>query len=211
MPIIRPLLPEGERADLLRDWDLRYESGSVAASVFENIYREFASLVFGEQSLGAEVMSHLMNETILFCDFTGSFDQILMREESAWFGGRTRDDLLTIAIERGLVREARPWGEGRKVMMKNIMFGGRLPKWLGFDYGPIEIIGSRATIPQGQIFKTFGGRQATFSPTYKFVTDFAEECIHSTMAGGPSDRRFSRWYTSGVADWIAGRYRVMRP
>lgn len=211
MPIIRPLLPGGERADLLRDWDLRYESGSVAASVFENIYREFAFQVFGEQSLGAEVMSHLMIETILFCDFTGSFDQVLMREESAWFGGRTRDDLLTIAIERGLAREARPWGEGRKVMMKNIMFGGRLPKWLGFDYGPIEIIGSRATIPQGQIFKTFGGRQATFSPTFKFVTDFAEDCIHSTMAGGPSDRRFSRWYTSGVADWIAGRYRVMRP
>lgn len=57
----------------------------------------------------------------------------------------------------------------RKVM-NNIMFAGRLPKWLGFDYGPIEIIGGRATIPQDQIFKT-AGRKATFSPTFKFVTD----------------------------------------
>jgi penicillin G amidase len=91
------------------------------------------------------------------------------------------------------------------------MFAGRLPKLLGFDYGPIEIIGNRATIPQGQIFQTLGGRQGTFSPTFKFVTDFAEECIHSTMAGGPSDRRFSPWYASGVEDWLAGRYHRNAP
>jgi penicillin amidase len=211
MPIIKPLLPEGLAADALRDWDLRYESTSVEASIFENIYGELARLVFGEQSLGKEVMAHLMEETIVFCDFTGLFDRVLLREESMWFGGRTRDDLLALSIERGLKMEAKPWGEGRKLMMNNIMFAGRLPKWLGFDYGPIEIIGNRATIPQGQIFKTFGGRQATFSPTFKFVTDFSEQSIHSTMAGGPSDRRFSRWYTSGVPDWVAGKYRVMRP
>ena len=133
-----------------------------------------------------------------------------MKERSSWFGGKTRDELLTVAIERGLAKEARAWGEGRKVMMKNIMMSGKMPKWMGFDYGPIELIGNRATIPQGQIFKTMG-RDSTFSPTYKFVTDFSEECIHSTMAGGPSDRRFSKWYTSGVADWLAGKYRKMVP
>ena len=211
MPLIRPLLGDGPRAELLRGWDERYESDSLGASVFENVYLELARLVFGEQSLGPAVIAHLMAETIIFCDFTGLFDRVLLREESWWFGGKKRDELLAEAIERGLKREAQPWGEGRKVMMKNIMFAGKLPKWLGFDYGPIEIIGNRATIPQGQLFKTYGGRQATFSPTYKFVTDFSEECIHSTMAGGPSDRRFSRWYTSGVADWLAGRYRIMRP
>jgi penicillin amidase len=211
MPIIEPLLPEGPHADLLRDWDLRYEGNSVAASVFENIYREFALLVFGEQSLGAEVMRYLMDETIVFCDFTGSFDAVMRREESAWFGGKTRDELLRVAVERGLAAEARPWGEGRMVMMSNIMFAGKLPKWMGFDYGPIEIIGGRATIPQGQIFKTLGGRRTTFSPTYKFVTDFIEDSIHSTMAGGPSDRRFSRWYASGVEDWVAGHYRIQKP
>jgi len=210
MPIIRPLLPEGERADLLREWDLRYESASVAASVFENIYLEFAFLVFGEESLGPEVMQYIMEETIIFLDFTGTFDALLMKERSSWFGGKTRDELLTVAIERGLAKEARAWGEGRKVMMKNIMMSGKMPKWMGFDYGPIELIGNRATIPQGQIFKTMG-RDSTFSPTYKFVTDFSEECIHSTMAGGPSDRRFSKWYTSGVADWLAGKYRKMVP
>ncbi len=211
MAILKPIMPEGPRYDVLRNWNMRYDSDSVAASAFENVYLEFASLVFGEKSLGADVIAYLMDESIIFADFTGSFDQVLQREESLWFGGATRDDLLPIALERGLDREARPWGEGRKVMMNNIMFAGKLPKWLGFDYGPIEIIGNRATIPQGQIFHTLGGRQGTFSPTFKFVTDFAEECIHSTMAGGPSDRRFSRWYTSGIKDWLAGRYRINRP
>ncbi len=211
MPLIRPLLGEGARANLLRDWDLTYTSDSVAASVFEHIYLELARIVFGEQSLGGEVIGYLMDESIIFADFTGSFDQVMLREESLWFGGKTRDELLRLAVERGLAEEAGPWGEGRKVMMNNIMFAGRLPKFLGFDYGPIEIIGNRATIPQGQIFHTMGGRQGTFSPTFKFVTDLAEECIYSTMAGGPSDRRFSPWYTSGIADWLAGKYKKTAP
>jgi penicillin amidase len=211
MPIIKPLLPEGKsRAETLRSWDMRYSSDSLGASIFENIYLQFARLVFGEQSLGSDVMAFVMDESILFADFTGSFDAVMLREESAWFGGKKRDELLRVAIERGLAREARPWGETRKVMMNNIMFAGRFPNWLGFDYGPIEIIGGRATIPQGQIFNT-QGRMATFSPTYKFVTDFAEDCIYSATAGGPSDRRFSKWYTSGIADWVAGKYRKMSP
>jgi penicillin G amidase len=211
MPMIRPLLPDTPEGRALADWDLRYTGESTEASSFEKIFFEYAKLVFGKLSLGDEVMDHLMDQTIIFSDFTINFDQVLLSEESAWFGGRPREELLSEAIDKGLAKESPPWGTTRMVMMNNIMFAGRLPKFLGFDYGPIEIIGNRATIPQGQIFTTYGGRVATFSPTFKFVTDFAEDCIHSTMAGGPSDRRFSRWYTSGVADWIAGRYKVSRP
>jgi penicillin amidase len=211
MPIIKPILPGGNaRADALKAWDLRYAPDSVGATIFENIYLEMARIVFGEQSLGSEVMTCLMDEVIIFADFTASFDGVMLREESTWFGGKSRDELLSVAIERGLATEAKPWGETRQVMMNNIMFAGRFPKWLGFDYGPVVIIGGRATIPQGQIFQT-QGRLSTYSPTYKFVTDFAEECIYSAMAGGPSDRRFSKWYTSGIADWLAGKYRRMCP
>jgi len=147
MPLIRPLLPEGQAADLPRNWDLCYGSDSIAASVVKNVYTEFARMVFGEQSLGEDVISHLMEETIIFCDFTGLFDQVMRQWESLRFGDKNRDDLLGEAARRGLAQDARPRGEGRKVIMNNIMFGGRLPKWLGFDYGPIEIIGNRATIP----------------------------------------------------------------
>jgi penicillin amidase len=31
--------------------------------------------------------------------------------------------------------------------------------------------------------------------------------IHCNVAGGPSDRRFSRWYASDVENWFHGRYK----
>lgn len=219
LPLISPLLDglakelDGEarhRARALREWDLRYTGDSVAATVFEHVYLELAKLVFGESGVGDEVMRYLLDQTIIFWDFTGSFDRVMLREESVWFAERSRDDLLTEALRRGLRQEAPPWGRTRTVMMVNLMFAGAMPNWMGFDHGPIEIIGGRATIPQGQIFMT-AGRKATFSPTYKFVTDLGEDGIWSAMAGGPSDRRFSKWYTSGIDDWLAGRYRWMSP
>lgn len=211
MPLMRPLLPDSINGDLLKEWDLRYQSGSLAATLFERIYLELAKIVFGGNGFGEEVMEYLMTETILFHDFYGNFDQVLIRDESLWFGGKSRDEIYVLAIERGLKADPASYGSTRKIIMKNLFFGGKLPKFLGFDYGPIELTGNRATIPQGQIFKTAGGRVATFSPAYKFITDFAEEKIHSAMAGGPSDRRFSKWYTSGVGDWLEGKYRVLEP
>lgn len=209
MEKIRPLLPDNEEGRLLRQWDLKYHSASRAATLFENIYRELSRTVFGTLGLGPAVFDYLVNETILFHDFYGNFDRIMLSDESAWFGGRTGRQVLEDALEKGLAQPAGPYGRNRKIIMKNLLFGGRLPKFLGFDYGPVELIGSRATIPQGQIFKSFG-RLATFSPGYKFITDFCEESIHSSLAGGPSDRRFSPWYTSGMAGWISGKYNHLK-
>lgn len=211
MPVIRPLLPDSIEGDLLKEWNLCYESASAAATIFESVYLELVKIVFGENGIGKEAMEYLITETILFHDFYGNFDRVILQKESLWFGGKSRDEIFLLAIERGLKADPVPFGSTRKVLMKNLFFGGKLPKFLGFDYGPIELIGSRATIPQGQIFKTAGGRVATFSPAYKFITDFAEDKVHSAMAGGPSDRRFSKWYTSGVGDWLEGKYKILEP
>lgn len=116
MPLIRPVLEqvmtevEGaahERACALRDWDLRYAGESVGATVFENVHLALAMIVFGE-AFGEPVMRHLLDETIIFWDFTGSFDQVMMREESLWFGGRTREELLCEAVRRARKKDAPP-------------------------------------------------------------------------------------------------------
>ncbi len=57
---------------------------------------------------------------------------------------------------------------------------------------------------QGQVYRS-EGRETSFAPSLRLVTDFAEDAIHTALAGGPSDRRLSRWYVSGLADWAAGR------
>jgi acyl-homoserine lactone acylase PvdQ len=53
-------------------------------------------------------------------------------------------------------------------------------------------------------------RDTSFAPSYRLVTDLGDTTARTSLAGGPSDRRFSRWYTSGVEDWLAGRFKTLR-
>lgn len=92
--------------------------------------------------------------------------------------------------------------------MKNILFDGKLPKFLGFDRGPITIIGGLATPHQGQVFES-AGRQTTFAPSFRMVIDLSTDEINTNMAGGPSDRRFSKWYCSDLENWISGKYKTI--
>lgn len=205
MAIIRPLLPESENGRSLAAWNLEYSSASTAPFLFEKIYSELFALVFGDLNFGRDVTGYLIHETVLMHDYYYNFDRVLLGEDSPWFRGLSREEIFSKAIDKALAVKAEPYGQGRKIMMKNLLLGGRLPRFFGFDYGPLELIGGRTTISISQIFKT-GERVATFSPTYRFITDFSENKIHSVLAGGPSDRRFSGFYTSGIKGWLKGIY-----
>jgi len=209
MRIIRGLLPDSPNGKILKAWDMRYDSNSKGAMLFESVYQALYRVVFGDHNLGREVIDYLMRETTMFNDYYANIDAILLREDSAWFGGESRDKLFRQAIEEGLNIEAGSYGKTRKVMLSNLLFGGKFPHFFGYDYGPVELPGSRATIPQGQIFKS-AGRLTTFSPSYRFITDMATREMHTTIAGGPTDRRFSRWYTTDIDNWVHGRYKVLK-
>ncbi|MCP4417453.1 MAG: penicillin acylase family protein [Chloroflexi bacterium] len=209
MKHIRPLLPDSQNGNILRQWDLRYEADSLGATLFEQIYRELVLLVFGENGLGKEMMIHIMNETGIFAMLHGNFDAVLLAESSPWFGNSSREAIFKIAIERGLQNDPKRHRETRKVYLENLFFGGQLPKFLGFDY-PLEHIGSRATIPQSQIFQA-NGRSASFAATLRQICDFAHDELHTNLAGGASDRRFSKYYTSGLKEWENGVYDLLKP
>ena len=85
-----------------------------------------------------------------------------------------------------------------------------MPKFIGFDRGPVTGVGGRATVHQGQIYRS-GGRETTFMPSLRLVVDMAEAGCHSNLAGGPSERRFSKWYVSDLGNWIKGRYKRLLP
>jgi acyl-homoserine lactone acylase PvdQ len=38
-----------------------------------------------------------------------------------------------------------------------------------------------------------------------------EDCMHSNLPGGPSDRRFSAHYASGWERWLTGEYKRLAP
>jgi penicillin amidase len=163
--------------------------------------------VFGDYGMGLEVMAFILENSELFNMYYGQFDQVLQRTDSFWFGGKSREEVFREAIARGLQTEPIPFGASRKLMMKNIVYGELAPQ---YNYGPIEIIGCRGTVSQGAIFKAPGGRIATFSPTIRFVADLSGDDYYSCLAGGPCEQPTSKWYTSGVEDWVAGRYKLIR-
>ena len=209
MEILKPLLPDTENGNLLRNWDCKYDEASLGACIFENLYIEMLKVVFGDNGIGRDVVEHVMKETGMFNDYYGNFDNVLFREKSAWYADKTRTELLTFAIDEGLKMEVKPYGETRKVLLVNLLFGSKFPRFFGFDYGPISLPGNRATIPQGQIFKS-ADRITTFTPSFRFLTDMAINEVHTNMLGGVSDRRFSKLYTNDLKNWFKGVYKVMK-
>jgi penicillin amidase len=191
---------------MLREWDCRYTKESQGAFLFERVYRGLLQEVFGRHGLGQGVCEFLAGKTSLFAAFHGNFDRILLAEESAWFGGEGREEIYRRVVTKALEVEPRAWREEQQMMLRHILFQGKLPRFLGFDKGPITVQGGRATIHQGTILHS-RGRLASFTPSFHMVTDMGEEVVYTNLCGGPSDRRFSKWYASGVKGWIAGEYK----
>lgn len=210
MAFIADDLPDTPAGNALRDWDCRYAPESDGTVVFEAFYRELYNEVFGRVGFGADVMEFVWKETGLVVGFFDNFENILLADESPWFEGRSRDEIYAAALERALETEVAPWRASNHMMMKHLLFGGKLPMFLGFDHGPVALRGGRATPHQGQIFRAFN-RDLSFTPSFRFVTDLAVDEIHSNLAGGPSDRRFSKWYVSDLDNWLSGKYKRVAP
>jgi penicillin amidase len=212
MELLRPLLPSGAAADLLREWDLRYDHKSRGATVFEEVYQRMLKTVFGDGMFGADAWHRITKSTTLLSDYYHLFDNALLGGDPVWFGDRSRDQVLTEVLEYTLSRldpDVVPrWGERQRMTMENIFFGGRLPRWLGVDRGPFPLEGCRATVVQGASFEAHG-RRTSFSPSWRFISDMGGDDAHTVLAGGPSGRRSSRWYTTDLERWLTGGYKLL--
>jgi len=205
MEVIRPLLPDSENGQILRDWDLCYQADSLGATLFERIYRELVLHIFGDHGLGREVVMHILDGTSVFNMLHGQFDRILLCKTSAWFGDLSRETMYATAIERGLRDSAVTHGEASQLYVEHLFYRGKLPRFLGFDYR-LSHIGSRSTVAQAGVFKG-----VSFAASLRIICDFSEDVLHTQVAGGASDRRFSKYYMSGLDEWERGDYEVLDP
>ncbi len=210
MKILSPLLPDTPAGKILKQWDLTYSTDSEGAWLFELFYKALHHEVFAGNGLGRAVVDHLDQHTGIFNDFYLNFDRVLLAENSAWFNGKTREAIYAQTAQKALAVKPQKWGDSQKLMLTHILFDGRLPRWLGFDKGPVTVPGNRATIHQGQIYES-AGRKTSFAPSYRMVTDLSTDEIHTNLAGGPSDRRFSKWYCTDLKNWETGRYKRLCP
>jgi penicillin amidase len=210
-----PYLPEVPAVRFLRGWDRRYDAASRGAVLFERLYSVLCSRLFGEPLFGAAAWGALRDASLVHSFYFRLFDDVLAREDGEpWFGPEGKAAWVArVAREAldGVDPASLPaWGETRHVFMRHLLFGGRLPVFLGFDRGPIEIVGGRATVVQGQVLK-LAGRESSFCPSWRFVADLATDAAETALAGGPSDRRFSRWYATDVERWLAFERKTLKP
>ena len=210
MKILKPLLPATHQGDILKNWDYRYDSKSQGAYLFELVLKSIYHDVFGLNGMGGQTVKYLATETGIFNDFYDNFDRVLLSEKSKWFGKQSRDEIFKAAAARALQLPVKTWGQAQQLKLKNIFFDGKLPDIFGFDKGPITVEGGRATVQQGQIYRS-DGRVTSFMPSIRMVCDLAEPCMHSNLLGGPSDRRFSKWYANDIRNWQRGVYKQLTP
>ncbi len=213
--LISPFIQNSGKAEILNKWDKRYDKNSIGATVFEMLYRQILIEVFGPKCFGKEAMKYLIDNTRVTVDYYQNFDKILLgknyQHSDMWFEGNRSDFLEKIVskfIEKLDTSSLKSWGEMNQVTMKNLFFGGKLPHFLGFDYGPISIQGGRATIVQGVIYKA-EGRVSASCPSWRFITKMNEHSAYTNLAGGVSDRRFSKLYLSGIKEWLSFKYKKM--
>jgi penicillin amidase len=216
MAVVRPLLPDTPAARILADWDLRYDTQSRGATLFEEFYSRLRSEIFGKGLFGLETWQALLSATNLLGTYFQVFDEALLSGDESWFGDRGRDVVFKAILAEVLAVPAEtvlPWGDQRQITMRNLFFGGKLPvfvsRLVGVDHGPIALPGGRATIVQGQIFHAHG-RLTSFAPSYRSVSDMGTDEVHTCLAGGPSGRILSGWYTTDVARWLGFGYKVLR-
>lgn len=210
-----PLLPDLPAVRFLRAWDRRYYASSTGAVLFEKLYAAFCEELFGKGLFGAEAWRALRDTSLVHPFYFRLFDDVLAREDGEeWFGKEGKAAWIARVAREALDRvdpAAVPaWGAGRRVYMRHLLFGGKLPPALGFDRGPFEVVGGRATVVQGQVL-SLAGRESSFCPSWRFVADLAGDEAGTALAGGPSDRRFSPWYATDVARWLAFERKTLKP
>lgn len=211
MELLRQELPDTATGEVLRCWDLRYDKESRGATAFEAVYLELLGEVFGKRVFGKGVWTYLAQSTAILCFYHHLFDRGLLVEGSHWCLHREKDlvrDVCHRALNRLEQNGLKPWGQVQQTSMDNIFFSGKLPGLFGFDHGPIAIEGGRATVAQGNAIRTHR-RPVVVAPSYRYIADLGAAEIHTSLAGGPSDRRFSPWYKSDLRRWLDGDYKAI--
>jgi penicillin amidase len=212
MELLREAVPDTPAGRVLLEWNLCYETHSHGAYVFEVVYQELLRELFGRGLFGLDVWDELVATTGILTVYYHIFDRVILEGSPAWFSNESRERFLKRVVKRALEKAEdnldRKWGDERQIWMNHLLFDGRLPRFLGFDYGPIAVEGNRATVPQGAVYHSHG-RQTTFSSSYRYIADLGKQEVHTALAGGPSDRRFSRWYKNGIPGWLARVYKVL--
>jgi penicillin amidase len=213
LELFLPQLDDSPLRQRLAAWDCSYSIESREATLFSRLYRNVLLEIFGQApnsnggGIGWRRMLYLSSRAGYSMMVLTVIDRLLERDNSLWWSGRNKAELIRRAAER-LAREPdEPWGEINTFHFVNRFFPGRrVGRALGFRSGRIAMPGCHATPFQGHLLAT-ATRETSFAPSYHLVTDLGADEIWTNLPGGPSESRFSAFYKNDLPRWQSGVYK----
>jgi len=117
MAILRPLLPSTFAGRMLGRWDLRYDTTSRGATLFETVYHALLREVCGKGLFGEAAWDATVGSTAILADYYHLFDDILLGDDPSWFGMEGREQLFSRVLDDVLTEvdldAIAPGGPGR--------------------------------------------------------------------------------------------------
>jgi penicillin amidase len=206
LEVLRPLLAGDARFDAIAAWDCVYDDGSREAAWFETFRTALVEAAL--TTVCGDGGAFILHETTIVAASFGLLDDVLLRPEGGWHGAGGRDAAFERAAQAAFAAEPMTLAQRQPLVLGHVLLSGRLPLKAGFDRSTPGLRGGRATIHQGQRLRS-SGREVAIGPSYRMVADLAGRTLRTALPGGPSDRRSSRWYASGIEDWWSGRARTL--
>ena len=212
LEVVLPHLENGPLKKLLREWDCSYSVDSTIAPIFQQLYRfTMMELLGNDRGIGWRRMVYLCSRAGFSCMVLTAADRLMQRDESWWWHGRDKGELIRKAADRVDLEQTTMWSDINFFHFSNRFFGGhRVGRLLGYDSRRHGMAGNHATPFQGHVYHT-ATRESTFAPSYHFVTDLGEDLAWTNLPGGPSESRFSKFYRSDVPLWLEAEYKELRP
>ena len=205
---VLPLMPDCEQKEALAEWDCRYDPEGSAASLFQRLYLNIMIELLGEgRGIGWRRMLYLCSRVGYSTMILTAADRILLSKRSNWWKSLSKQEVVQRATERLKSKDAVPWSQVNNFHFADRFFGNHLVgRILGFKTQQYAMPGNHATIFQGHVLQT-ATREATFAPSYHFVTDLSRDEAWTNLPGGPSENRFSPFYKNDIPRWLAGEYK----
>ncbi len=213
LEVFLPGFPPGPIRDRLVRWDRRFTADSTTATLFWDFYKALLLEFFGKeapQGFGQRRLRYLMSGPSWALVGLSHADESLCDLRSPWWQGRKLPEVVQNALTRVDASRLVPWGEENYVFLGNQFLPGAFGWMLRMHPGQIPLIGSYGTPHQGTVSRRRHS-QASFAPSYHFVTDLGTDQAETNMPGGASESRFSRHYLSDLARWQQAQYKVIQP
>lgn len=204
VPRFLAALERGPLHEVLAGWDHSYDAGSLGAHAFERVHR--AALAALAPRLGRGAWTHALGHSEVGLWWLRGLDAFLSRGES-WTG--ELGTMLRAAVRAEGHAELVPWGEARTWKLPHLVLGG-LPRQLGFDRGPLPLVGSPATVCQGTVVQ-MGDAEVVVAPAYRFVTDLSDDAAWTSLPGGIDGSPRATTYDQGLVAHQRGEHTRLAP